>query len=88
MPATRARRWPFHEFFALLGGPPCAATTAVRIGAHTVPVHAATAGTLVASFTDLCGSAVSAADYVALAARFERWVIGAVPLLRTCTRTW
>ncbi|MBF6187272.1 MULTISPECIES: cell division protein ZapE [Nocardia] len=67
----------------LLGGPPCAATTAVRIGAHTVPVHAATAGTLVASFTDLCGSAVSAADYVALAARFERWVIGAVPLLRT-----
>lgn len=68
----------------LVGGAPAVSgRTAVRVGAREIPVRTAASGALVADFADLCGTRRSAADYLALAARFERWVVVGVPLLRT-----
>ncbi|WP_040794209.1 cell division protein ZapE [Nocardia higoensis] len=68
----------------LVGSPPPATgVTVVRVGSRALTARAADAGTLTADFDSLCGAELSAADYVALAARFERWVVRGVPRLRT-----
>lgn len=68
----------------LIGEAPRATgATAVRVGTRVVAARTDESGSLVADFHDLCGAALAAADYLALAARFERWVVVGVPLLRT-----
>ncbi|MEV6325060.1 cell division protein ZapE [Nocardia sp. NPDC051787] len=66
-----------HDVEALSDG---SGNVEIFIGARTLRAIAAD-GTLVIDFADLCGVPTSAADYVVLAQRFQRWEIRDIPLL-------
>ncbi|WP_324188260.1 cell division protein ZapE [Nocardia higoensis] len=68
--------------YSVGGTPSFPGTTVVRVGARAFTVRSAANATLAADFAELCGAELSAADYVALAARFERWIVVGVPRLR------
>ncbi|WP_084495444.1 cell division protein ZapE [Nocardia shimofusensis] len=61
--------------------PSFAGVTVVRVGVREFTVRSIDNRTLAADFAELCGAGLSAADYVALAARFERWIVVGVPRL-------
>lgn len=58
--------------------------TALRIGDRTLRTSAVRDELVWFDFHDLCGTATSTRDYLALAERFGTWVLGGVPVLADC----
>ncbi|WP_280504239.1 cell division protein ZapE [Nocardia farcinica] len=69
--------------FVVGSPPPDTGAVEVRVGPRALTTHPAGQGVLDADFAVLCGAPLAPADYLALAARFERWVVRGVPRLRT-----
>lgn len=63
-------------------------TSRIPIGHRTLLGDVREPGCLAGDFAELCGSPLSAADYLELARAYSRWDVGNVPELRTVPMDW
>jgi hypothetical protein len=63
-------------------------TSRIPVGHRTLLADVREPGCLAADFAEVCGSPLSASDYLGLARAYRRWDVGNVPELRTVPMDW